>query len=109
QLSQRWPAELEVTADQIKKMYTNEKRRMKTKAQRAAATAAAAAVVGAVPDGDGGVGGGGGGGSGPTLVTNAPTMSAEPPRGVRFDAPPAFDHRAFNEDVAEEEPPVTVW
>ncbi|CAB1111527.1 unnamed protein product [Ectocarpus sp. CCAP 1310/34] len=186
ELSQRWPAELEVTADQIKKMYTNEKRRMKTKAQREAAAEAApsgtatsaggraspppgsamsppptptatassaaaagavgaaaqrqqqtptpaptappspampvassrspvaseavaaatsTAVVGAVPDG----GGGGGGGSGPTLVTIAPTMPAEPPRGVRFDAPPAFDHRAFNEDVAEEEPPVTVW
>lgn len=71
----------------------------------AAAAAAATAVVGAVTDG----GGGGGGGSGPTLVTNAPTMSAEPPRGVIFDAPPVFDYRAFNEDVAEEEPPVTVW
>lgn len=34
QLALRWPTALGMTPDQIKKMYTNEKRRMRTKAQR---------------------------------------------------------------------------
>lgn len=34
QLSQAWPAELPMSADDLKKMYLNEKRRIKTKANK---------------------------------------------------------------------------
>lgn len=36
QLAQEWPSEMRMTADDLKKMYTNEKRRIRTKANKGA-------------------------------------------------------------------------
>lgn len=43
-----------------------------------------------------------------SMVSMSPALSAEllPPRGVRFDAPPMFDRRVFQEELDEEGLPV---